>query len=204
MPISHTEGVALREIATRYSSYIYKPVFAKLQIRNLDTERMSSIPSAENTVKLWTVVEAAAFLNISCGTLYHWISQQRIPCIRFGSRCVRFDPQKTKEWVATFTEAQSPASAVRHRYAHRIGMEVGQVRITDAVKRWGSCGKGLNFSWRLIMAPLSVLDYVVIHELVHTIERNHSRNFWNKVTTMCPTYRSSMQWLKKNEHLLHI
>ena len=91
-------------------------------------------------------------------------------------------------------------------YARRIGVEVGSVKITDARKRWGSCGKGnsLNFSWRLILAPLSVLDYVVIHELAHTIERNHARGFWTKVATICPGYRSSMQWLKKNEHLLQI
>jgi predicted metal-dependent hydrolase len=91
-------------------------------------------------------------------------------------------------------------------YAGRNGLEVGRVKITEARKRWGSCGKGstLNFSWRLILAPLPVLDYVVIHELAHTIERNHARSFWNKVAIMCPGYRSSMQWLKKNEHLLQI
>ena len=91
-------------------------------------------------------------------------------------------------------------------YAHRLGMEVGPIKVTDARKRWGSCGKGnsLNFSWRLIMAPLHVLDYVVIHELAHTVERNHSRTFWNKIATMCPAYRTSMQWLKRNEHLMQI
>jgi predicted metal-dependent hydrolase len=91
-------------------------------------------------------------------------------------------------------------------YALRFGMEVGPINITDAKKRWGSCGKdaGLNFSWRLILAPLQVLDYVVIHELAHTIERNHAPSFWKKVATMCPTYRSSVEWLKKNEHLLQI
>lgn len=64
-------------------------------------------------------------------------------------------------------------------------------------------GNSLNFSWRLLMAHRHVLDYVVIHELAHTAQRDHSRSFWGKVATMCPTYHSSMQWLKK-EHLLHI
>jgi predicted metal-dependent hydrolase len=54
------------------------------------------------------------------------------------------------------------------------------------------------------MAPLRVVDYVVIHELAHTVERSHSRAFWRKVAMMCPTYRSGMEWLKKNEHLLQI
>ena len=91
-------------------------------------------------------------------------------------------------------------------HARRFGLTVGSVRITDAQKRWGSCGRsnGLNFSWRLIMAPLRVVDYVVIHELAHTVERSHSRAFWRKVAMMCPTLRSGMEWLKKNEHLLQI
>jgi predicted metal-dependent hydrolase len=91
-------------------------------------------------------------------------------------------------------------------YARRHGIEVSRINITEARKRWGSCGKGgtLNFSWRLILAPLPVLDYVVIHELAHTIERNHAPSFWNKVATMCPSYRPSVQWLRKNEHLLQI
>ena len=91
-------------------------------------------------------------------------------------------------------------------HARRFGLTVGAVRITDAQKRWGSCGRSnsLNFSWRLIMAPLRVVDYVVIHELAHTVERSHSREFWRKVAMMCPTHRSGMEWLKKNEHLLQI
>lgn len=91
-------------------------------------------------------------------------------------------------------------------HARRCGMKIGEVKITNAGKRWGSCGKdgSLNFGWKLIMAPLRVLDYVVVHELVHTLERNHSGSFWRKVATMCPSYRSSIEWLKKNEHLLQI
>jgi len=108
------------------------------------------------------------------------------------------------DWYKREARRKIPDRVTWH--AHRIGMEIGPVKITEARKRWGSCGKGnsLNFSWRLIMAPLPVLDYVVIHELAHTIEKNHCRSFWSKVATMCPTYHSSMQWLKKNEHLLQV
>ena|SRR2546426_890649 len=91
-------------------------------------------------------------------------------------------------------------------YARRCGMKIGSVKITNAEKRWGSCGKdsSVNFSWKLIIAPLHVLDYVVVHELAHILERNHSESFWRKVATMCPNYRSSIEWLRKNEHLLLI
>ena len=91
-------------------------------------------------------------------------------------------------------------------YARRCGMRIGRVKITNAEKRWGSCGRdgSVNFSWKLIMAPLPVLDYVVVHELAHLLERNHSDSFWRKVALMCPSYRSSMKWLKQNGPLLKI
>ena len=91
-------------------------------------------------------------------------------------------------------------------HARRCGMRIGRVKITNAEKRWGSCGKdgSLNFSWKLIMAPLPVLDYVVVHELAHILERNHSDSFWRKVALMCPSYRSSMKWLKQNGPTLKI
>lgn len=90
-------------------------------------------------------------------------------------------------------------------YALRAGIEVRTVRITDARKRWGSCGRDnqLNFSWRLILAPLKVVDYIVVHELAHIREKNHSKTFWRKVAVMYPSYRSSMAWLERNEHSLH-
>jgi predicted metal-dependent hydrolase len=108
------------------------------------------------------------------------------------------------DWYKTEAQKKIAARVVWH--ARRFGLSVGPVRISGAQKRWGSCGKGnrLNFSWRLIMAPLRVIDYVVIHELAHTVERSHSRDFWRKVAMMCPSYRSGMDWLKKNEHLLQI
>jgi len=72
------------------------------------------------------------------------------------------------------------------------------LRITNARKRWGSCSvKGnLNFTWRLIMAPLQVIDYVVVHELVHIKEKNHSKNFWNHVSSYLPDYKQKRKELK--------
>jgi predicted metal-dependent hydrolase len=75
-----------------------------------------------------------------------------------------------------------------------------QVRISSARTRWGSCsGRGsLSFTWRLVMAPIEVVDYVVVHELAHLIERNHSSKFWEQVERMMPDYRTHREWLKKN------
>jgi len=91
-------------------------------------------------------------------------------------------------------------------YAKRCSLPYDRVRITSANKRWGSCSKrgNLNFSYRLIMAPLSVIDYVVVHELCHIKERNHSRNFWKLVESIMPDYKTYKDYLKNNGYLLRI
>jgi hypothetical protein len=80
------------------------------------------------------------------------------------------------------------------------------IRITDARQRWGSCTHkgGLNFSWRLIQAPPKIVDYVVVHELVHISQPDHSKKFWNKVREILPDYERRRKWLRENERLLKI
>jgi predicted metal-dependent hydrolase len=78
--------------------------------------------------------------------------------------------------------------------------------ITNAQKRWGSCSHqgNLNFAWRLIMAPLPIIDSVVVHELVHLEVKNHSKAFWNKVEISHPQYKEHKDWLKNMGHLLRL
>ena len=91
-------------------------------------------------------------------------------------------------------------------YSGKTGLLYNRVKISNAQKQWGSCTNigNLSFSWRLIMAPLSVVDYVVIHELVHLIEKNHSKSFWDKVQFFMPDYKMQKNWLKKNGYLLNL
>lgn len=93
-----------------------------------------------------------------------------------------------------------------HWHSSLSGLKYNKIRISNALMRWGSCSaKGnLNFSWRLIMAPLVVVDYVVVHELAHIEQKNHSKYFWNKVKIMLPDYGQYRRWLKENTHLLAI
>lgn len=90
--------------------------------------------------------------------------------------------------------------------ADQAGLRCARVGITGARHRWGSCSlKGsLNFSWRLVMAPLWVIDYVVAHELAHLEQANHSRAFWEKVEGLYPRYRQARKWLRKNQVLMEI
>jgi predicted metal-dependent hydrolase len=76
------------------------------------------------------------------------------------------------------------------------------VKITSAEKRWGSCSAedNLSFSFRLIMAPPAIIDYVIVHELMHIKEKNHSPKFWKLVEAIVPEYKTHRSWLKENNH----
>lgn len=98
---------------------------------------------------------------------------------------------------------------IRERLAHygpRIGVVPGRVTIRDQKSRWGSCSSrgNLNFNWKLIMAPPQVLDYVVIHELCHLHELNHSPRFWKLVEAQMPDYAAWKKWLKDHADDLYM
>ncbi len=78
--------------------------------------------------------------------------------------------------------------------------------INSAKTRWGSCSSknGLAFTWRLIMAPPDVVDYVILHELAHTVEHNHSAKFWSMLEKLLPNYKQKRMWLKQFGHHLSL
>jgi len=88
-------------------------------------------------------------------------------------------------------------------YAKITGLKYKSIKINSASTRWGSCGykDTLNFTWRLVMAPENVVDYVVIHELMHLKQKNHSRQFWAEVALLMPDYKQEEGWLKHNGYL---
>ena len=81
-----------------------------------------------------------------------------------------------------------------------MGVSYGRIAIREQKTRWGSCSsKGtLNFNWRLILAPEEVLDYVVVHELAHRREMNHSKAFYAIVESVLPDYRQARRWLREH------
>lgn len=85
-------------------------------------------------------------------------------------------------------------------YARIMGVSYGRISIREQKTRWGSCSSqgNLNFNWRLIFAPENVLDYVVVHELAHRKEMNHSKAFYAIVESVLPDYRVSRKWLRDN------
>lgn len=89
-------------------------------------------------------------------------------------------------------------------FAPIVGVKYGRITIRNQRTRWGSCSsKGnLNFNCLLMLAPLEVIDYVVVHELCHRKEMNHSKAFWNEVAKILPDYKSSVKWLKEEGGML--
>ena len=85
-------------------------------------------------------------------------------------------------------------------YAPLIGVDYGRISVRRQRSKWGSCsGKGnLNFNCLLLLAPPAVLDYVVVHELCHRREMNHSPRFWAEVERVFPSYREARRWLRDN------
>lgn len=89
-------------------------------------------------------------------------------------------------------------------YSSLSGFKYNQIKITSAQKRWGSCSanNNLNFPKKLALAPDKVIDYVVVHELCHIKEKNHSQKFWNEVSKLMPEYKKYRKWLKDHGYLL--
>jgi len=103
------------------------------------------------------------------------------------------------------SSARDAIAASIERQAEAIGVEPKALAVRDQRTRWGSCSSRgtLSFSWRLILAPPAILDYVVAHEVAHLRELNHRPRFWRLVDTLVPDVDKSMRWLSENGTLLH-
>lgn len=89
-------------------------------------------------------------------------------------------------------------------YAKRLGVTFNEAKITNSKYRWGSCtpNDNVTFNWRLIKAPMFVIDYVVVHELAHLIEPNHTPRFWNIIKSQVASMEKAKQWLKDYGQIL--
>jgi len=91
-------------------------------------------------------------------------------------------------------------------YKKIMDVEPKQIRIIDLSNRWGSCTDdgGINFHWKTLMAPMKIIDYIVVHELAHLIYKNHSPEFWSVVDKIMPDYKEREMWLDENGASLDI
>ena len=127
----------------------------------------------------------------------------------YGERllCVAGELPRLERRVADYLkrEARRDLEVAVRRYAEKIGVAFRRVSVRDQSSRWGSCSTTgvLSFSWRLILAPRHVLDYLAAHEVAHLIEMNHSTRFWRLVLRMCPDAHRAKVWLDVHGTDLH-
>jgi predicted metal-dependent hydrolase len=121
--------------------------------------------------------------------------------------CVAGDLPHVSRRIGDFLkrEARRDLEAASRRYAAELGVAARRVTVRDQSSRWGSCSTAgaLSYSWRLILAPPFVLDYLAAHEVAHLVEMNHSRRFWRVVERICPATHAAKVWLDANGPDLH-
>lgn len=95
-------------------------------------------------------------------------------------------------------------SALSHEKAEQIGRSISDIGVRDTKSRWGSCGSdgALMFSWRLVLAPLLAMDYVVAHEVAHLVHMNHGKRFWALCEKLSDDYDEGLYWMKAHGHEL--
>ena len=144
-------------------------------------------------------------------TIVHRPAQHGVAWIETGEHgpllCVSGERPHVARRVADFLrrEALKDIEAAVFRHARAIGVQPKRVAVRDTVSRWGSCSSSgrLSFSWRLILAPPFVLDYLAAHEVAHMVHLNHSRKFWTVVGRMSPDVSRAEAWLKAHGASLH-
>jgi len=102
-------------------------------------------------------------------------------------------------------EARRDIDEAARRHAGRLNVTIKRIAIKDTASRWGSCAAdgSLSFSWRMILAPPFVLDYLAAHEVAHRVEMNHSPRYWRVVASIFPDYERAEAWLKRHGSGLH-
>lgn len=112
-------------------------------------------------------------------------------------------PRRLKDWLKA--QAKRELTQASHTYAAAMGVKFRKLTLRDQSTRWGSCSSGgdLSYSWRLILAPAHVLDYVAAHEVAHLKEMNHGPGFWRLVLAHCSTAKESRIWLRAHGRKLH-
>ncbi|MEL6288849.1 MAG: SprT family zinc-dependent metalloprotease [Pseudomonadota bacterium] len=119
------------------------------------------------------------------------------------SGAVDHAPRRLRDWL--IAQARDDITNRVAIHAQRLGLQPRRITIRDQSSRWGSCSStgALSFSWRLVLAPPTVLDYVAAHEVAHLREMNHSRRFWDLVRRTMPEMDGPKEWLRENGAQLH-
>jgi predicted metal-dependent hydrolase len=130
------------------------------------------------------------------------LSSSRLPRLAVAGE---FDhaPRRLLDWLKRQANLDLRARVAVH--ADRLDLEPSRICVRDQATRWGSCSTSgaLSFSWRLVLAPPLVLDYLAAHEVAHLAHMNHGKRFWKLVAKTMPQYQEAQVWLRKHGASLH-
>ncbi len=197
------------QINTRAELIIRCP--QKLSIKEIESFIVGKTPWIEKKqhdiglkkIQSPTYIEGEKFLYL--GNSYPFIAKTSKK-LDFDGVCFsakQINKDKLLKWYkSTFKSIAIPRL---NYYADTFLLPYRQVRLKTQKTLWGSCSSAnnINLNYLLIQAPMSVIDYVIVHELAHTKIKNHSKDFWQLVESILPNYKASKNWLKENNYKLH-
>ena len=154
-----------------------------------------------------TIVEGDTYYYLGSPYAIHIGNHKNITCtktIDFPKHLLFRGKTELTHWY--ITKAKQIITERVEYFATRMNTTYRRVSYSDTSSKWGSCApdNSLQFNWRLVMAPIIVLDYVVVHELAHTKEKNHGSRFWQIVASQKPAYKQHRIWLKENANKLQM
>ena len=193
----------INELLHKKSSWLQKKLM-ELESGAAEANRPKTFNNGEAFLYLGKVFELKIYRNSSCKKATVKLEGKSIVIdspISFDSDSIK---KTLRQWY--IEQFKYIASERINFYSAKIGVLPKKVTIREQKTRWGSCSsKGnINLNWKLIMASLEVLDYVIVHELCHMIAMNHSEEFWKLVSVFSPQYKNYRDWLRHNGDMLNL
>lgn len=171
----------------------------EVKLAKLPASTFSDQPSAGKSVIFFGIAHDIVHEN-GRGITHH-VTTPAAQIKVFGNEV--FIPRRIEDFFKK--QARLTIEPLVKHYCFLVDAKVKSIRYKDTKSRWGSCSfdGNLNFSWRIVMAPHPVIQYLVAHEVAHLIEMNHSVHFWKLCEKLCPDAKRQRAWLKRNGQALH-
>lgn len=197
------DGVSFTLTVPKRQSLISAKAFletSKLWMQNTLVHRGHKAPEQVGATILLRGVSVEIVKTEKLRGLVHYDDEARILHVPGGEAHWK---RRLTDWLKQ--EAEKDLRVASQHYAEKMQARFSKLSVRDQKSRWGSCTSdgALSYSWRLILAPPFVLDYVAAHEVAHLKEMNHGPRFWRLVLTHCTRTREAKQWLKTRGHELH-
>lgn len=191
----HVAAATIERAVDRRAGWVHRALAEWAELNANRSRRAivqgSGVPYLGRTYRLKLVSDAVEALALRGG---RWQVSEKLLASR-GEAGVR------KAFRDFYIDRGMPLLSARvDAFKHKVAVPTGKVSVRELGFHWASCGRAgaLSFHWKLLMAPATVIDYVVVHELCHLRHRDHSQKFWNEVDKVLPRYRERKDWLRRH------